>query len=356
MTATATSHRNARYKPALAWFATLGSAWVFVLVMLGAFTTSIGAGMAFPDWPLSNGSLNPEGWLTDVAMFAEHSHRLSGATMGLITIGLAVWLALSETRAWVRRLGWAALAIVILQGIIGGQRVRLDAWHLFGWQMSIGQMLRIPHGILAQIYVIVLFAIAAALSRAWIEAPLSSRAISRRVQRVGIFCTALVLVQLVVAATMRHVHAGLAIPTFPLTPQGELIPSVWNFHIGIHFTHRALALILSVALVWYALAVWREPTATPLFRRIAFLMVTALAIQVALGVAVIWSTRNPYYTTAHVIVGACTLALTFLLTWFAHRNWLESALSFSPLYPTPSVQPRPAKVSLPGSDSSPARS
>jgi heme a synthase len=34
---------------------------VFVLVLLGAFTTTIGAGMVFTDWPLSNGSINPEG-------------------------------------------------------------------------------------------------------------------------------------------------------------------------------------------------------------------------------------------------------------------------------------------------------
>ena len=84
--------RTSAYKPALALFAALGGAWVFVLVTLGAFTTSIGAGMAFPDWPLSNGSLNPKGWLDNLAMFAEHSHRLSAGVMTTVTIILAVWL------------------------------------------------------------------------------------------------------------------------------------------------------------------------------------------------------------------------------------------------------------------------
>jgi len=64
------SARTAGYKPGLAWFAAAGSVWVFVLVTLGALTTSIGAGMAFADWPLSNGSLNPSGWLGNLAMFA----------------------------------------------------------------------------------------------------------------------------------------------------------------------------------------------------------------------------------------------------------------------------------------------
>ena len=84
--------RTSAYQPGLAWFAALGSAWVFVLVTLGAFTTTIGAGMAFPDWPLSNGSINPHGWLTEIDKFAEHSHRLSGIVMGLITVPLAIWL------------------------------------------------------------------------------------------------------------------------------------------------------------------------------------------------------------------------------------------------------------------------
>ena len=134
-------------------------AWVFVLVTLGAFTTSIGAGMAFPDWPLSNGSINPEGWLTDVSKFAEHSHRLTGMMMGLITIGIALWLWRREERGWLRLLGLWSLGIVILQGVIGGQRVTLNAIAVPGFHMSLGEMLRIPHGILAQVYVCVLIAI-----------------------------------------------------------------------------------------------------------------------------------------------------------------------------------------------------
>src|SRR5947209_18239135 len=106
MPAFPTSARTRAHRPALAFFAAFGSVWVFVLVTLGAFTTSIGAGMAFPDWPLSNGSLNPTGWMENLSMLAEHSHRLSGWTMGLITIGLAVWLWRREERRWLRRLGW----------------------------------------------------------------------------------------------------------------------------------------------------------------------------------------------------------------------------------------------------------
>src|SRR5436305_15024186 len=102
-------NRTSAYKPALALFTALGGAWVFVLVTLGAFTTSIGAGMAFPDWPLSNGSLNPIGWLDNLSYFAEHSHRLSAGLMSTITVVLAFWIWRVEARAWLRKLAWFAV-------------------------------------------------------------------------------------------------------------------------------------------------------------------------------------------------------------------------------------------------------
>lgn len=305
---------------------------MFVLVLLGAFTTSIGAGMAFADWPLSNGSINPQGWLTNVAMFAEHSHRLSGTTMGLITIALAIWLWRTEARSWLRKLGFWALALVVIQGVIGGQRVRLDGWYPAGVSMSVGQMLRIPHGILAQIFVCVLFAIAASLSKSWITAPASGFKSTSSLRRLGILCTGLVLLHLVVAATMRHLHAGLAIPTFPLTPEGGVFPAVWSFPVAIHFAHRAMALVLAFALPWFAWTVWRTPDSPSRLKATAAIMLALLVLQVVLGASVIWTVRDPYVTTAHVIVGASTLAVTFLLTWFAHRNGIEAPrLSAAPV-------------------------
>lgn len=311
--------RTADYKPALAWFAALGSAWVFVLVTLGAFTTSIGAGMVFPDWPLSNGSVNPAGWLDDLAMFAEHSHRLTGTIMGLLTIALAVWLQLREERAWLRRLGWWALAIVAIQGLIGGKRVLLDATDMPGLAMSVGQLLRIPHGILAQVFVCILFAIAAGLSRPWIEGRSSSA--TAPVRTLGAWCVALLFIQLTIAATMRHNGAGLAIYTFPFsTPEGALLPAHWDFRVGIHFAHRLMAVVLTVALAAYGHCLWRDHN-VPRGLKLALVgLLTLLVVQIVLGAYAVWSGRNPYITTAHVIVGCLMLAVTFLLAIFTRRS------------------------------------
>ena len=313
--------RTATHHPRLAVFAAFASVWVFVLVALGAFTTSIGAGMAFVDWPLSNGSINPAGWLNDIAMFAEHSHRLSGATMGLIAIALAIWLHRTESRAWLRRLGWLGLVIVGLQGVIGGQRVLLDATHVPGFAMSLGQMLRVPHGVLAQLYICILIAIAAACSKSWIEQPL---AISPRVRRTALICTALLLVQLTIAVFIRHNNAGLAIPFFPYsTAQNALLPPQWDFRVALQFTHRGMALVLTVALAVLVIFVRRDRASTLPMRAAASALISLLALQIFLGAQIIWTFRRSDVTTAHVIIGALILATTFWLTWTAHRDTLQ---------------------------------
>jgi heme A synthase len=55
-------------------------------------------------------------------------------------------------------------------------------------------------------------------------------------------------------------------------------------------------------------------------------MVALLATQIFLGAMVIWTGRNAYLTTTHVLVGALTLATTFLLTWITHRDELEGTV------------------------------
>ena len=254
-------------------------------------------------------------------MFAEHSHRLSGATMGLIAIALAIWLYRTESRAWLRRLGWVGLVIVGLQGVIGGQRVLLDATHVPGFAMSLGQMLRVPHGVLAQIYICVLIAIAAACSKSWIEQPL---AISPRVRRTALICTSLLLVQLTIAVFIRHNNAGLAIPFFPYsTAQHALLPPQWDFRIALQFAHRGMALVLTVALAVLVIFVRRDRASTLPMRAAASALISLLALQIFLGAQIIWTFRRSDVTTAHVIVGALTLATTFWLTWTAHRDTLQ---------------------------------
>ena len=97
----------------------------FPLLFIGGLVTSMGAGLAVPDWPTTFGYhmfLYP--WSKMVGgIFYEHSHRLVASFVGLLTIALAATFWLREKRAWLRWLGLATLALVIAQGVMGGLRV-----------------------------------------------------------------------------------------------------------------------------------------------------------------------------------------------------------------------------------------
>src|SRR5918999_3970740 len=94
-------------------FAVLTCAGTLALIFIGALVTSTGSGLAVPDWPLSYGMLMPP---MVGGVFYEHGHRMAASLVGLLTLVLAVWTARREPRSGVRRLAWAALAVVIGQG------------------------------------------------------------------------------------------------------------------------------------------------------------------------------------------------------------------------------------------------
>src|SRR5262245_17221784 len=87
--------------------------------------TSTNAGLSVPDWPTTYGysmfTFPLKGMVGGI--FYEHGHRLIATTVGMLTIGLVVFLWRVELRQWVRRLGWVALAAVITQGLLGGLTV-----------------------------------------------------------------------------------------------------------------------------------------------------------------------------------------------------------------------------------------
>src|SRR2546426_12603832 len=70
-------------------FTLLVTGATFVLLIAGALVTSHDAGLATPDWPLSNGQVFPK---MVGNLFWEHGHRLVATTVGLLTIVLTAYL------------------------------------------------------------------------------------------------------------------------------------------------------------------------------------------------------------------------------------------------------------------------
>src|SRR3990172_420900 len=91
----------------------------FVLVIAGGLVHSTGSALACPDWPLCYGSPMPA---MQGAVFYEHSHRLLGASVGLLTATLAAMLLgrwRGQRRAWV--LGWVGYGLIVLQVVLAGR-------------------------------------------------------------------------------------------------------------------------------------------------------------------------------------------------------------------------------------------
>jgi cytochrome c oxidase assembly protein subunit 15 len=178
---------------------------------------------------------------------------------------------------------------------------------------------RVFHGCFAQLELCLLVALAAMLSPAWRELRPAPQA-GKIASAAWITATAIFL-QLVVGATMRHMGAGLAIPTFPaVTPEGGWLPTVQNAAIHLNFTHTRIgALVVTGLVLWLAWTAYRHADGEARLTRPARLLVVLVAAQVAMGLYVIWSLRAPLLTTMHVVNGAALLATTVLLAVRANR-------------------------------------
>lgn len=319
--------------PWLAHFAKLVVGATFVLIFIGGLTTTSGAGMAFADWPLSNGSLNPAGWWQNFMMRLEHGHRLTaGLVMTLVLIQF-FWV-LARRRELPRAafgLSIGALIGVFSQAILGGLRVILDPQGIAATTSTIATTFRVLHGCFAQIELCLVVSLAAVLSPAW--AQIAVQPSFRKVARLGWLTAGFVFLQLMVGATMRHLGAGLAIPTFPLTPEGSFMPKVHNVYIDLNFTHtRFLALLVAVHVI--LLARRALVSGEPRLARPAVLLLGLLVAQVLLGMFVIWHLRPPVLTTLHVVNGAALLATTvFIAVRASHAPTTDANSEPAPHYP-----------------------
>jgi cytochrome c oxidase assembly protein subunit 15 len=240
----------------------------------------------------------------------EHSHRLIASTVGFLTVILAIWTWRLEPRAWVRKLGFAALGAVILQGLLGGITVLL----FLPPAVSIG------HAGLAQIFFCLTITMALVTSPGWknavqpVEDPM--------LHKVAAVTTALVYTQILIGATMRHNDAGLAIPDFPLA-FGHVIPPVWNAGVAFNFAHRMGALVVTLMVIATSSHVLYHHSQRRDLARPALLLILFVFVQVTLGAFVIWSGKNPLINTAHVVNGAAVLATSLVLTLRSFRAGFE---------------------------------
>lgn len=277
-------------------FALIVACATFFLIIAGALVTSHDAGLATSDWPLSNGQVFPK---MVGNLFWEHGHRMVATSVGILTIGLAVYLWRTEKRRWVRRLGVVALCGVIAQGLLGGLTVKL----------MLPLVVSAAHATLAQLFFCTTVSLAVFTSSSWISD--RARTEDRGSFPVRYACLAAVVtifLQLIIGATLRH-------------------SATWDRPLptDLLLTHVGGALTVTILVGISASLILKRHSSNAYLTRPAVIALTLLGVQLCLGLAA-YITRmaspndpqplNPMVaiTVAHVACGALVFATMIVLT------------------------------------------
>lgn len=322
-----TMTETARPAPSL-WphrLAVLLACATFPLIWVGGLVTTYDAGMAVPDWPTTYGyNLFLYPWQTWLFgpwdLFIEHGHRLFAATVGLLTIALAVAILKADARRWMRWLALIAVAGVILQGVLGGLRVVLDE-----------RLLAQIHGCVGPAFFALTAALATLTSKRWCSDSLAIQNPKSKIQNLPTTTAALVYVQIVLGSQLRHVQVTADATMFRI--------AVW-FHLLV-----AAAVAGHILMLW--LRTCREPAAGAWLRRPVNVLVALVGCQLLLGCGAwvvnygwpAWladygwaanyvvrreSFSQAITTTAHVAIGSLILGISVVL---ALRAWRLSTVS-----------------------------
>ncbi len=274
-------------------FALATSCCSVLLLMAGALVTSNDAADSVPDWPLAYGKIVPP--LIGGIRY-EFAHRVVAGLVAILTLALAIWLARAETRRWVRRLGWTAVALVIAQALLGALRV------LEGH----AALSATAHAVLAQIFFITVVSLSLFTSVWWqFDVPTLEDSSSPHVSAIASWTTAAIFGQLILGAAFRHGAFGI-------------VP------------HLIGAGVVTVMVVTVGRVAKKRLARVPAVRTSVIWLHATFGTQILLGGAAYWAilasrgAPQPGLTyvilsVAHVLVGALTLAASVLLTLVCFR-------------------------------------
>jgi cytochrome c oxidase assembly protein subunit 15 len=308
--------RSDRYHAALFWLAIATAVTALLPIAVGSLVTTLDAGMAFNDWPTSDGQgMLSYPWLRSAGdKFVEHGHRLAGMLIGCMSIVFAGSVWLLESRRWVRWCALGVLLAVIVQGLLGGGRVLADE-----------RVYAMFHGAFAAAVFAFMSSMALVLSRSWIDPPrLASSAVPLSVRVLTVATPIVILVQYSLGGLVRHLGRAL-------------------------YEHVGMATVVVVAVAATIIAVHRAKCGW--LRRPAYLMGLVALAQVLLGggawltkygfaplgyVAVQRTLMQTVVRTSHTVVGMLLLMSSVILLIRVLR--IASTLQ---------IAPRPAELAIP---------
>jgi len=263
-------------------------------IIAGALVTTLDAGMAFPDWPTSNGQgMFAFPWLQSAGdEFIEHGHRLAGTLVGMFSIVMAAVLWKKDKRTWVKVLGVVCLLGVIGQGLLGGIRV-------LAANRAIAQM----HGSFAAVVFTLMAAVALFTCKSWKSA--ESMDEGERVPNLKIMSVLLpiaLMAQYILGSFVRHqgnaLHAHLGFAFIVLV--FVMGTSLNAFHSNVPWLQKPGYCLMLLILLQITLG--------------AGAWVTKFGFPPAAIVAVQHSSSQIFFRTAHTVVGMLLFMTSVVLT------------------------------------------
>ncbi len=271
----------------------------FALMVVGAATRVMNAGLACPDWPLCYGQWIPSQQM-NLQVFLEWFHRLDASLIGFSTLALVglSWWYRRHLPTWLLPSAIAALALILLQGVLGG--------------LTVTQLLRFDivtaHLATALLFFSTLIVIAIGLT------PYRGTGTVGKLTGMGMVATGLVYLQCLLGGLVGSRWAAHQCLTV------SQLCTVMNSHIIGVFP----ATISVLTLVFFA---WRAAAIHPLLKKLAFSAGGLVALQVFLGVATLkLHLQVEPLTITHHSIGALLVGTLVAFTTFALRD-----CSFAPI-------------------------
>lgn len=264
---------------------------LYVNIVSGALVRVTNSGLGCPDWPLCNGRPTPPFQFHGLIEFTNR-------VLAFAVIVIAILFAVTAYRSLrsVSRWRWrGALWIGILtfaQGPLGGITV-LVGLH------PIAVLSHFLLAIVVLLIAVVLLLEEYGLAGAWPERPGGWVPWAG----VGIAVWAWATIISGGVATMSGTHPG-----------SDDVPRLWNLLDAVYI-HVRVAASFIVAIAVLLLLLGRAVAAPRTVTRLAWLLVLAVTLQVAIGEWQ-WRTQLPWYLTlAHVAVGSLAIGLAGALGW-----------------------------------------
>lgn len=339
-----TMNQSGKARRVMARWALIAALFTVVVVMLGAWTRLVDAGLGCPDWPGCYGFLTvpqseahiaeanarfPESPVNVSKGWPEMIHRYAAGTLGLIVFGLAGYAVRHRREGVPVKLPLFIAGFIVLQALFGMWTVTLQLWpkvvalHLLGGFTTLSML--------------TLLSLRLRATRKPIP-PERERALARL--RPWIYGgLALVILQIALGAWTAANYAAVACPDLP-TCQGQWWPEDMDFRhgfdilqtigpnylggqltadgrIAIHVTHRVGAIVVLAYFAVLLLALWRQVRHTPL-QSMVLLTAVALVMQIGLGIANVAFHIPLSVAVAHNAMGAGLLLTVIHMLWRVH--------------------------------------